>query len=307
MSAPKAFVTSATGHQGSAVAHQLRALNWEVHTSTRNVDTPAAQSLSNKGIIVHQASWDDTSVLASALEGCSHLFLNLMPDLGDSSKEVIWAKSILSLAKDAQVQHVVYSSVFNLSELPGATKTHFSSQIREAKQAIENLVHEGHFKYWTILRPGYFMANLISPKVNMLYPGSAESGTYTFGYLAGKDEVLAMVDHEDIGKVAVEAFLEPERFHEADIKIVSQLLKVEDAIGLLAKTAGKKITARYLAGEELDEETKKNPMLFLNIMSSGMSSKVDIKEMGRWGFKTRTFQEFLQREKKDVDNTFNAL
>ncbi|KAK4185764.1 hypothetical protein QBC35DRAFT_502909 [Podospora australis] len=313
----KVFVTTGTGHQGSAVALQLSALNYEVHTNTRSTSSPTAQLLSKQGVILHQGSWDDISMLTSALKGCTRLFLNLMPDSSDNTKEVSWAQTILSLAVDAGVQHVIYSSVFNLndaSELPPSItgvdrETHFSTHIRDAKAKIDDMVREAKFKTWTIVRPGYFMANLILPKVTSFYPGAAETGVYTFGYLGGKDEVLAMVDHEDIGRVAVKIFSEPEKFHKADFKIVSQLLRLEEAVAQLAKAAEKKITARYLTGEEVNKAKEENPMLLLNILASGMAKKVDMNELRRVGidFETATFEQFLKRDKAEVDATFQGL
>ncbi len=67
-----------------------------------------------------------------------------------------------------------------------------------SKQAIEELVRTSGFKYWTILRGTFFMANFLQPKI-MMYPGFVESRTWTTALTA--ETRMPMVDCDDIARV----------------------------------------------------------------------------------------------------------
>ena len=47
---PTVFVCGITGTQGGALARQLLALNWTIHSTVRSLDTPAAQKLKADGV-----------------------------------------------------------------------------------------------------------------------------------------------------------------------------------------------------------------------------------------------------------------
>ncbi|KAK3998209.1 hypothetical protein QBC44DRAFT_376070 [Cladorrhinum sp. PSN332] len=313
MTTPKVFVTSATGCQGSAVARQLRSLNWEVHTTTRNPSSPAAASLSALGVHVHQAaSWDRGSApaLAAALKNCTHLFLNLMPDLTNETSELAWAKTILSLARSSGVQQVVYSSSFPLKYLAEFAQTPFTLKMRQAKSEIESLISssaEYKFKTWTILQPGFFMANFLSPKVEFLYPGTLDTGTFTLAYKP--DELLPLVDQEDIARFAVAAFREPEKFHGQKITLASEKLAVDEVIKKIAEATGRDhvIKARYLSEEEVREGLAGNPLLAVQKMAEGMAGLVDLDEVRGWGVEMGTFDGFLVREAKGFEETYGSV
>ena len=57
MTNPTVFVCGATGAQGGRLAHRLRAIGWGVHTTVRNQDSPAAQSLLSIGVDITPGDW----------------------------------------------------------------------------------------------------------------------------------------------------------------------------------------------------------------------------------------------------------
>ncbi|KAK4168387.1 hypothetical protein QBC43DRAFT_254145 [Cladorrhinum sp. PSN259] len=312
MTTPKVFVTSATGCLGQAVARQLRALDCQVHTTTRDASSPAALALSALGVHLHEGSWDSTSTLTAALKGCTHLFLNLMPDFTNENSELAWGRTILSLARAAGVQHVVYSSGLPLKELPNYEKIpadfFFNAKMRQAKGELESLVsaNEFNFESWTILRPGYFMANLLLPKVEFLYPGTLQAGgIFTFAY--GSDELLPLIDPEDIARFAVAAFFDPKKFNGKEIRLASEKVPVKEVIKKVAEAAGRDIKARYLTEEEVEEALLTNPLLAAQKMSMGMANIVDVEEAKSWGVEMGTFDEFLVREAKAVEETYRSV
>ncbi|KXJ90524.1 hypothetical protein Micbo1qcDRAFT_205358 [Microdochium bolleyi] len=116
---PKIFITTATGAIGSALCRTLLSSNpgpdqaWSVHATTRNLSSPVAVELAGLGVHFTQADWDaPASVFESAMQGCTHLFLNLLPNIKTMSSELPWAEKILGIASKAGVKHVVYSSAY---------------------------------------------------------------------------------------------------------------------------------------------------------------------------------------------------
>lgn len=296
----RVFVVSATGTQSSALARQLRSLGWEVHATTRNPSSPAAEALSSIGVRVSKGDWDSPSALSEAMAGCQFLFLNLFPDLADPPHELEQAKSILQIAKAAGVKHVVYSSGFSLE---GPDPAGLAGAVRASKRNIEREVSSAGFEKWTILQPGYFMANFLAPKVAM-YPGAAESGVFTLALLP--DTQLPLIDHEDIARFAVAAFRDPDRFSGQLVKLAGDLLTVEDIMPLLSAAAGREIRATYLSAEEVEAQKESNPFLSGQLAARRMAEYVDMDRVKSWGLPLGSFTGFLEREKDAVRETYGS-
>ncbi|KAG7291165.1 hypothetical protein NEMBOFW57_001177 [Staphylotrichum longicolle] len=302
MAPHKVFVCAATGTQGGAVARQLRAIGWDVNTTTRDPNSPAAQALTSIGINVHQGAWTETAALESAIAGCDLLFLNMMPDLANPPSEAEFGTNVLRIAKAAGVTHVVYSSGI---ALPGAESNPFVQMAFAAKGVLEKAVQESGFQHWTILRPGFFMANYLVPKVNMLYPGAAETGLFELAFNA--DTELPMIDHEDIGASAVAAFQNPDKFHQQAIDLISEVVTVEKAMETMRRGMGRNIRAKYLTDEELEEAKARNPMLAIQEVLRLISSAGNVPTAKEWGVAVGTFEQFVEREKKDFEETYQNV
>lgn len=306
MTTPTVFVTAATGTQGEAVARQLRDLGWGVHTVARNPASPAAQALAARGVKITRGDWRDQTALETSLAGCQLLWLALMPDLTDPSSEPAFAKSILDAARAAGIRHVVYSGAIHTDQLPGFDPSHWSAPFRLAKHAVDEVVSQAAFPVWTVLRPGTFMANFLQPKVAFQYPRAAETGVFSLAM--PRDTPFPLTDQEDIARLAVAAFQDPERFHGKDIAFCSEKIMIADAITALAAASGRDIKAEHLderAVAEADPSVKY--ALDIQLSLRQFHTLVDADELGRWGFTGGTFQAFLDRERQAVDATYGQL
>jgi uncharacterized protein YbjT (DUF2867 family) len=296
-----AFVCSATGCQGGAVARQLRAIGWDVHTTTRNTDSLSAQALASIGVKVYAGDWDDAAALESAFAGCDLLFLSLMPDFHNFSAEFEQGQNILRIAKAAGVTHVVYSSAL---EIPPGKSNPLREAAFKSKRDLEQYLPGAGFQYWTILRPAFFMANLLSPKVNFMYPGAAEAGCYTV--IWGPDTPLPMIDHEDIAAFAVAAFQQFSKFHGQHVTLVSEMVPFGKALDMMARATGKNIHAKYLNDKEVEEAMATNRLLVLQqtIKQVPVSEATDGK---KWGVAMGTFERFVERERKEFLETYRTV
>ncbi|KAL2158850.1 hypothetical protein VTH06DRAFT_4042 [Thermothelomyces fergusii] len=308
MDSHKAFVLGATGVQGGAVARQLRDLGWSVATVARNPDSTAAQALAAIGVQVHQGSWTDSAALEGAMAGSKSLFLNLLPTLDNPAGEFELGREILRIARLVGVEHVVYSSALSF---PVDDPSHVLETAFKAKTDLEKLVQTSDFPRWTVLRPGFFMSNYLAPKIHLLYPGTAETGLFQ---LAMKPTTrLAMVDHEDIGKYAVAAFREPDRFHGQVLSPISEMVPVEQAMETMRRVTGRNIRAKYLSDQEVEAVLPTQPLMVLQrvaaclIEALGDDGYDALAEARKWGIETNTFDHFVERHKPDFDETFRNV
>ncbi len=302
MAPHKAFVCTATGTQGGAVARKLRALGWEVNTTSRDPNSAAAQALTSIGVNVHQGDWTTNGALEGAIAGCDLLYLNMVPNFADPTSEAEQGKNILRIAKAAGVAHVVYSSAFSL---PALESHPFITHAFSSKRVLEEAVQTSGFRHWTILRPGFFMANYLSPKVERLYPGTAETGLFTLALRP--DTELQMIDHEDIAAFAAAAFQDPERFHAQAIDLISETVTAAQAIETMRRVTGRNIRAKYLADDELEEARAANPMLVLQEVLRVLSKLGDEEAVKGWGVEMGTFEGFVERERGAYEETYRNV
>lgn len=303
---PTVFVCGATGSQGGALARQLRELNWGVHTTARNLGTPAVQSLQAAGVNVFQGDWDDNDSIASAMAGCDKLFLCLMPDFKDMSREPRQAGCIVKIAKAAGVRQVVASTtlgIFMLDEPKGdITVDSLMAQHLGNKKAIEEVVRNGGFDYWSFLRPSFLMANFVEPGKVERYPEPRDKGTWLTAMVP--DAQLALLDHVDIAAFAVEMFKQPRRFHDQAIGMVSDYKTVQETLDLLGKVAGRSFKALFMTDEEIAEK-RKTSNVFINsqVATRYMPRYMDI-DFIRTCIRTTSFEEYLERESANVKRTY---
>ncbi|KAM7203427.1 hypothetical protein V8F20_004021 [Naviculisporaceae sp. PSN 640] len=317
---PVVFITSATGTQGLNLATLLRSpsngLNWTVRATTRDLSSPAAQQLISLGVNLFPGSWDDTAALTDALTSCTHLFLNTVPSFTDPYLERRQTAQILSLAKTAGVKHVIFSSALGinrLDELPlfvtfPEAKDTVMGQSLYSKAATEQAVRTSGIEHWTILRGGSFMENFVVPKIAYYGPDFKDKRVWRMAMPRGN--TLPIVDTLDIAKFAVEAFQEPERFHEKEIEVVGEILKVEDIAAKLDEkwrddVRGKNIEYQGLTEEEIEQAKKdRNPFVLGQLAIKEMGKWVSAEETKKWGVKVGTLGEFLEREREAVKKTF---
>ncbi|KAK7716628.1 hypothetical protein SLS63_011052 [Diaporthe eres] len=302
---PSVFICGATGSQGGALAHQLRELNWGVHATVRDLTSPAAQSLEAAGVHLTQGDWDDSVSLESGMIGCNKLFLCLLPDFSDMDRERRQAERIVKIAKAAGISQVVSSTsmgVFTLEDTKGnVTSDSFMARHLAGKKGVEEAIRNGGFAHWTFLRPSFFMANFLQPKVAR-YPEPREKGTWTTAMTPKTP--FALIDHLDIAKFAVVAFTDPLRFHDRAIGLASEMLTVQETLDILGRAAGRSLKAIFMTDEEIAEK-EKNSDVFTNSQVSMryISKYIDMSEIASV-IRPTPFEDFLEREKESLKETY---
>ncbi|KAI2464679.1 NmrA family protein [Annulohypoxylon bovei var. microspora] len=307
---PTVFVTSATGSQGSALCYELRKLGWNLRATTRNLDSPVAQALNAAGVHFTLGSWDDEDALRKGLEGCDKLFLCLLPSLTDFDQAPRRATLITRLARKVGVDHVIASTTLGSFMIepgfvpPVQLGTFFDAHVR-SKKRVEQAVIDSGFARWTVLRPGFFMANFIEPKIQFGYT-ETKKGSWTSSLTA--ESPLGLVDHVDIARFATAAFQDPTAYHGRKLGVISEELLVQDAMDQLAEAIGdgRSIKAVFMTDEEIAQEQAKGSWLFFSSEPCvrHLSSYTDLGELQRLCPGLMTFRNFLMREKEAVKVTY---
>ena len=237
----KVLVAGATGQQGGAVARHLLGDGWEVRALVRDPNKEAAQALLKKGAeLVHGDLYDRAS-LDRALKGVYGVFSiqnYWLPDVGYEG-EVKQGKLLADAAKEAEVQHFVYSSVGAAHR--GMGQSHF-----ESKLIIERYLQEIGLPF-TIVRPVAFMDNLEWARAGI------SNGTFqSWGIRRGKRAQLIAV--EDIGAVVAIVFSNLLEYLGRTLEIAGDELSEHEQAATLSTVIGRRVEVVQPEKPESDEE-----------------------------------------------------
>ncbi|KAK6713937.1 hypothetical protein SNK04_004900 [Fusarium graminearum] len=305
MYTPVVFVSGATGCQGGAVARCLRSKGVPVHALARDPTSAKAKELESIGVELTPGGYDNKAALDEAMRGCTSFFLVLMPDFTDLTAERRWATSIVLAAKTAGVKHAVYSSEFSANDPDSLTfleKGGFLDTVMRNKNAIEAQTRNAGFDYWTILRPGFFMSNFVEPSVRM-YPDLVEKGAWTTTLTP--TTIIPLTNTVIIGRFGGEAFIDPKRFDKKEITYADDWLDSETILQKLSVAVAKELRAKYLSEEEIEDQKPTNPFISGQLCIRDMAKLATKEGTEEWGIPLSTFDEFLQREKVAVQETYH--
>jgi uncharacterized protein YbjT (DUF2867 family) len=214
-------VTGATGNQGGAVARSLLDRGFRVRALTRDPQKPEAQALTEQGAEAVQGDMEDRSAMDRVLEGAYGIFsVQNFWETG-YDREVQQGKTVADAAKEAGVEHFVYSSVGSAYRETGIP--HFDS-----KWEVEKHVREMGLPY-TILRPVFFMQNWEMMREHILGGTLAQP--------LDPDKSFQQVAVEDIGAFAAIAFEHPEEWIGREVDLAGD----EQTMPEIAETFGRVI------------------------------------------------------------------
>src|ERR671938_729536 len=149
----KILVTGATGQQGGSLARLLLQKKHKVYALTRNTQSAASQDLRNRGANIVKGDLDDSDSLKRAVQDVQSVFLMGTPFEDGTEGETRRGKLMADIAKENNIEHLVYSSVANADKNTGIP--HFESKYK-VEQHIKNLGIPH-----TIIGPTFFMENLL--------------------------------------------------------------------------------------------------------------------------------------------------
>jgi len=276
----KILITGATGQQGGAVAAALAGGGFELLGMTRKPDSPAAQALKQKGVTLVQGDLDDAASLTKALAGAWGVFAVQNTWEAGVEKEEEQGKRIAKLAREAGVQHFVYSSVGSAHRATGIP--HF-----ENKWRVEETVRSLGFPSHVILRPVFFMENILGPWFL--------NGDKIYGALK-PTTVLQMIAVRDIGVYGARAFTDAARLNRREIDLAGDALTFPEAARQLGAGLGRPIEYVQIPMAEVRKNSEDFALMLEWFERTGYNADIPGLEK-EFGVKPTTFAAWAKGQK----------
>jgi uncharacterized protein YbjT (DUF2867 family) len=122
------LITGVTGQQGGAVAQALGGTGFHLRGLTRKPESERAAALAHQGIEIVKGDLDDEATLRRALAGAWGVFGVQNAGEAGVEREEAQGKRLATLARDAGVEHYVYTSVGSADKRTGVP--HFDDKWR---------------------------------------------------------------------------------------------------------------------------------------------------------------------------------
>src|SRR6202161_3083134 len=122
------LITEVTGNQGGAVAQALQGAGFYLRGLTRKPGSERAAALARLGVDIVKGDLDDEATLRRALAGAWGVFGVQNAGEAGGEREESQANRLATLAREAGVEHFVYTSVGSADKQTGVP--HFDNEWR---------------------------------------------------------------------------------------------------------------------------------------------------------------------------------
>jgi uncharacterized protein YbjT (DUF2867 family) len=276
------LVTGATGKQGGATIRYLaKHGGFRIRAMTRKPSSDAAKALAGLGVEIVQGDLDDKPSLESAVTGSWGVFGVQNTWEAGVEQEEEQGKRLVLVARERGVQHFVYTSVGSAHKKTGIP--HFDNKSR-----VEDALRAAGFPSYAILRPVFFMENLLSP-----------------GFLRG-DKImtalkpttkLQMIAADDIGKFGASAFAEAGKWNRAEVDIAGDAVTMPDAAKIVGSIVGHTVTFEPIPIEAVRKYSEDVALMLEWFEAVGYSA--DIARLdATWGIRPLTLAQWAAAQKK---------
>jgi len=247
-------VVGATGAQGGGLVRAIQsdqAGGFRARAITRNPGSDKAKELRKLGAEVVAADLDDQASLKQAFSGASGAFcLTNFWEHFSPEKELAQAANSARAAKDAGVQHVIWSTLEDtrrwvpldddrMPTLMGKYKVPHLDAKGEADQIFKDLVPS------TCLLTSFYWENFIYFGAG---PKPGPDGTLALTYPLG-DKKLPGIAVEDIGKCAYAIFKRGREFIGKTVGIAGEHLSGSEMAAALTRALGREVRYNDVAPE----------------------------------------------------------
>ncbi|MCB9304862.1 MAG: NmrA/HSCARG family protein [Lewinellaceae bacterium] len=192
-------VVGATGLQGKGVVSALtKEGSFKVRAITRNPD-----KYEGKAHEVVQGDLTDLDSLTAAFKDAHGVFV--VTNFWEGADEVAQGKTAIQAAKNANVDHFIWSTLPNVEEI---SQRKFEVPHFTGKAKVDELVKNAGFAHYTFVQPPFYFQNFFG----QLSAQAQQDGS--LGWTLPIDptkRVIHMADINDLGKVVAGAFINPEK------------------------------------------------------------------------------------------------
>src|SRR5437588_3602154 len=234
------LITGVTGNQGGAVAQALQGSGFRLRGLTRKPESERAAALARHGVVVVKRGLDDGATLRRAFAGAWGVFGVQSTGEAGVEREEAQGKRLATLAREAGVEHYVYTSVGSAHKRTGIP--HFDNKWR-----IEETVRGLRFPSHVILRPVFFMENLLAP-----YSLQGD----TLAWALGPGTKLQMIAVDDIGSFGARAFTDAAVLNRREIDLAGDVRTMPEAAEILTEALGRPIAFAQTPIEQVRQYSK---------------------------------------------------
>ncbi|KFY67739.1 hypothetical protein V496_01413 [Pseudogymnoascus sp. VKM F-4515 (FW-2607)] len=242
-------VFGATGAQGGSVIKSIladpkAAAQFQIRAVTRDPSKPSAKALADQGCELVTADLNNEKDVVRALKGAYGAFaVTNFWETGDPSVEIAQGKNVADAAKETKLQHLVWSSLIDVTELSKGVLSkvvHFDS-----KAAVEKYIRSLDINA-SFFRPGYYMSNLLQ----VVRPSGDGSGTYSVPLPNPTTAPLPLFDPAtDTGKFVKAIFLAGEKAFGKTYNAAVAYVTPEEIASEWSAVTGKKAKAVVADGK----------------------------------------------------------
>src|SRR5256714_6916592 len=211
------LITGVTGNQGGAVAQALKGAGFHLRGLTRKSDSERAAALGRQGVEIVKGDLDEEATLRRALAGAWGVFGVQNAGEAGVEREEAQGKRLATVAREVGVEHFVYTSVGSAHKRTGVP--HFDNKWR-----IEETVRGLHFPSHVILRPVFFMENLLAP---FSLQGD------TLAWALGPGTQLQMIAVDDIGWFCARAVPDAAALNRRETDLAGDVRTMPEAADIL--------------------------------------------------------------------------
>lgn len=222
-------VVGATGQQGGAVVRALQASGqFKVRALTRN---PARHPKLGDEVVLADFSHPET--LEAAFAGAHGAFV-VTNSWEAGTDEPRQARAAVSAAKDAGVQHFIWST---LPDVEAISRGKINVPHFTGKAKVERIVSEAGFAHHTFVIAPFYYQNLLG----VMAPQKQADGTAAWALpLDPERRVIHMGDITELGRIVAGAFAQPELAgHGEHLPLVGDFLSFNEIIATLNRQGNK--------------------------------------------------------------------
>ncbi len=261
MEKKRILVSGATGQQGGSVVNALLGDGHEIVGITRNVDSPKAMALKERGVEMISVNFTDYSAAVEAMKGFDVVFALTTPFEEGLEKEVEQGVTMANAAVEAGVGHFIFNSVSDADQSTGVP--HFDSKYEVEKHL------KGLNLNWTVVGPTYFMDNMMVFNMDGLKEGKLMMA------MPG-DIPLQQVAVEDIGEVVAQVVNAGAGMYGQRINIAGDAITGEEMARMLTNAIGREITYQGFPTDVIREQSEDLALMYEWFISTGYSADMDL-------------------------------
>jgi uncharacterized protein YbjT (DUF2867 family) len=255
------FVTGATGKQGSAAVRHILEAGYQVRGLTREPNKPVAKVLENLGAEIVEGNLDDPGQIRRDIDGCYGVFAVLTWREEGPQGEISQGRNLTDAAKDAGIEHFVYSSVGGAERNTGIP--HFDSKWKN-----EQYMQQAGLPL-TVLRPVTFMENYNAT----LNCKSIRNGKLVYGL--GPSKPLQLISVEDIGFIGALALDNKEDWLGRSMEIAGDSLTMPQVAERFSGHLGRKVEFVEQPLQELKKINKEGFAMLQWMNDAGYQADID--------------------------------